>query len=1371
MASRSTPSPVHGDTGEPAGSAEVLRCVWCYEDIDPERQAYTVVQCSVPNCGISTYHKWCSEEYVRFAAQHKLVSSTKGRDRLQRIAAKADQQSNLRSLKEFPCPMGRNQKKHQAMQWCKGHVLDFELVDKPAATKKKKKKALPQPQQAAKQQQQQQSEQTGDQQQLQQSQGQAEAEAPAADGDASSDKKKLKKEKKMLMEARTMNLEKAKEFLGVTDDQINDSSKSQPVVEQAAPATSSAVPGAPLAPVDQQYKEVTEFRLDTPEDAEVAVAQGLLPDRFRTRFCRKALQGEECERPESCMFAHSSEQLRADAAIALGILPQDYKFYWCSDWHKLGSCDQGLECHFAHTLSEVRVLPAIRAGAIDPDYKTRLCANYEHTGGECPLGIVCNDAHGPDEIRREAAVALGCLPRNYKVTLCEEWMSSGETYCTAGEDCPHAHGYMDLRLQAAVVVNLVPPNYKSAMCCMQDTGLPCSRPSYMCHYAHDEDELRMPYSAHYKTVYCQAFQEIGSCPWAAVGLTCIFAHGPAELHIPNIGTKVQRVKKLVPLSAPPPVPPPPPHGGAGSSAAAAGGGKGTDRARGHAGGQRAEGSRNEDSAKPEVAIPRNEPRFTLCTWHGKGIGCPKGRRCPFAHGDAELKRREAKYRREQLGEPEPAREHRRGSKAVDTAQHEWGAGEGAVPHAPGDPHGLGKRPATSSCAGTGTGMWDVGGDADVVSDVAVEAMRAFKQRQQEHSISKNIMTLVDMGFDVDNARRAVMATGGDVSAAVQFLSDGAGSSSWADPGGMGDVGWAFEDVSAEVAALLEFCHNNGLSAAEASAEVVVQGGDWDAATAELMQRQEARGAGLVAMGVQVNNDAAVALMLQAQEEAQAPNSFMPPAAMDSHGVLPGTYAEMAVRAAPYTCASPRRTFDLPDTLSDDGTDVIVSRGHEIAKELGGIVAEEEYEAALSDDDLNAVVAQGQGPSPQGIVSNTGAQGVVEGDKIAMLAGTQARAQGTMGGNGEVEVSYEEGGGHELDNGARQVTLHVARGEGDAGKRQQVDGGISCREAMPGVGSPIGEAHGAEVRGMVNGEHGVVGEDEGSDDVTKTNLPRCAEGRISTNLDSKFSLRVPPRPMVMLTTAGEGVVAPSPPTLEPTMASMGVNQHPGQHQQVLGSAAIGSTDISQPLPRGRVSHNALLAILCKDNGMHNGVCKDDCVRALQTQHGAHNDNIDNPIQPKVFASSGSATPVSFNACIGTGGNASPSSFAAKAPLMFDGCVATPSQDPPLAAVCPSLELPNLSHNTGINPMPAPPHAPTEDATEKAASLAVHDIKLNPHALSEAHQEENHHQPCAPMGKYVELASAHAPPAALCSNTDVGGSAESEFDDLLDTLFEG
>lgn len=46
------------------GIGEVLRCAWCFDIVDDDKQAYVVVRCSDEACGVTPYHTWCLDEYT-----------------------------------------------------------------------------------------------------------------------------------------------------------------------------------------------------------------------------------------------------------------------------------------------------------------------------------------------------------------------------------------------------------------------------------------------------------------------------------------------------------------------------------------------------------------------------------------------------------------------------------------------------------------------------------------------------------------------------------------------------------------------------------------------------------------------------------------------------------------------------------------------------------------------------------------------------------------------------------------------------------------------------------------------------------------------------------------------------------------------------------------------------------------------------------------------------------------------------------------------------------------------------------------------------------------------------------------------------------
>ena len=59
--------------------------------------------------------------------------------------------------------------------------------------------------------------------------------------------------------------------------------------------------------------------------------QGLLPEDYRTELCPALIKAGACSARNSCVHAHSLEELRTEAAVRAGKLPKDFRTSFCEE--------------------------------------------------------------------------------------------------------------------------------------------------------------------------------------------------------------------------------------------------------------------------------------------------------------------------------------------------------------------------------------------------------------------------------------------------------------------------------------------------------------------------------------------------------------------------------------------------------------------------------------------------------------------------------------------------------------------------------------------------------------------------------------------------------------------------------------------------------------------------------------------------------------------------------------------------------------------------------------------------------------------------------------------------------------------------------
>lgn len=67
-----------------------------------------------------------------------------------------------------------------------------------------------------------------------------------------------------------------------------------------------------------------------------------------------------------------------------GVLPEDYRSQWCKDFFDKKDCSRGVHCPFAHNLQQLRIDAAIKKGTVREDFKLNFCADEHQKGTLCP---------------------------------------------------------------------------------------------------------------------------------------------------------------------------------------------------------------------------------------------------------------------------------------------------------------------------------------------------------------------------------------------------------------------------------------------------------------------------------------------------------------------------------------------------------------------------------------------------------------------------------------------------------------------------------------------------------------------------------------------------------------------------------------------------------------------------------------------------------------------------------------------------------------------------------------------------------------------------------------------------------------------------
>lgn len=70
-----------------------------------------------------------------------------------------------------------------------------------------------------------------------------------------------------------------------------------------------------------------------------------------------------------------------------GVLPEDYRSQWCKDFFDNKGCPRGIHCPFAHNLQQLRIDAAIKTGTVREDFKQNFCADEHQKGTLCLLEL------------------------------------------------------------------------------------------------------------------------------------------------------------------------------------------------------------------------------------------------------------------------------------------------------------------------------------------------------------------------------------------------------------------------------------------------------------------------------------------------------------------------------------------------------------------------------------------------------------------------------------------------------------------------------------------------------------------------------------------------------------------------------------------------------------------------------------------------------------------------------------------------------------------------------------------------------------------------------------------------------------------------
>lgn len=113
-----------------------------------------------------------------------------------------------------------------------------------------------------------------------------------------------------------------------------------------------------------------------------------------------------------------------------------------------GTCPHGSRCLFAHSTEELRAAPSHRSNC-GTEYKTKLC---RYSFADCPFAAVgrCQFAHSVEELRAPAGGVHGASSRRFKTRLCKYHMAGHCPYA-ATNTCQFAHSEEELRSPPATL--------------------------------------------------------------------------------------------------------------------------------------------------------------------------------------------------------------------------------------------------------------------------------------------------------------------------------------------------------------------------------------------------------------------------------------------------------------------------------------------------------------------------------------------------------------------------------------------------------------------------------------------------------------------------------------------------------------------------------------------------------------------------------------------------------------------------------------------------------------------------------------------------------------------------------------------------------
>ncbi|KAK9832519.1 hypothetical protein WJX81_004663 [Elliptochloris bilobata] len=650
-------------------------CGWCMQTVT-DLEDRVVSHCSLEGeCtgggdGVVCHYECVRDFLYSGRAEYKVMSNT-GKAAMKKQYIKERPHDHMRKRL---CPHGQNFKIAQSLgkKACTGKVMDSELV---VATKALRKKKAPDPQPP-----------------------------PTPRGP------KAKAQGEAVV---TKPPVKPAPHQALLQRQALSKAKAKAVHEGGPPAAGGMGRFGALEAIEEGAHDEANFEafhVATPDEIEAAVAQGVLPDDYRTQLCASIAAGEGgCPLGKACQHAHAPSQLRADAAVRLNLLPATYKTSLCTAFLADGDCPLGARCCSAHGLEELRVRAAIVLGVLPESYKTQRCHAFD-TKGSCPAGLMCHNAHGAQEVRREAAVSQNILPADYKFDLCPEFTSTHK--CKMGERCHYAHGVQDLRRAAAIIAGKLPPNYKSRPC--KEAAFKardCERRSQCWSYHGEGDRL---VEVRLKSKLCPVLKETGVCEVG--GDTCYYAHTPDQLRIDmkDVYARAARAEGGA-------------HAGGGGGGSSAGAERSVHKEVKVL--PRAVLAGNMPAMRADAGVPRRRRKgaaggadaaLKLCEIYENSGVCLNAD-CTFAHGESDLRERQRS----------------RELQAIRAAQ---------------------------------AGAWSIGSAAEdlgqtAVGPVTLEAMRRFKFQACMGKLS-------ELGFPWHLAEKAARATGADADAAAQLLLDG-----------------------------------------------------------------------------------------------------------------------------------------------------------------------------------------------------------------------------------------------------------------------------------------------------------------------------------------------------------------------------------------------------------------------------------------------------------------------------------------------------------------------------------------------------------------------------------------------------------------------